>query len=429
MNDNLKMYKWLILAASISMVIFAIIIYIAPMAGEDYGLTKFFHNETILQRLAYAIEKSNHQITWWNARLGEQIAIFELSMPRWISIPVYAFSFPAFCLCIGLISGLQNKKQVAIISTIAAGIMFLIWPGMEVFFWKTANSGYLQPMMLTMLVISAYVDKYFINSVYRKKFIYITFMAVCFFCGLSFENVPVAVIISMLSLCVWERRKGLHFYMPIISIAAGWVILVTAKSTGIRRDYYAKAIPSNDGFLAHYFNRALDVVSCFFGSSGILFAASLLSLAYLVINGALKKYHYCLIFCSILVVGSMIASPYSEPRGFLLAWCVMFSFICSALHHFTCKKGNSSFLIILTAVSLMYGIYTYKIYSSYSHLLLSRERGIINAIGSDKCKYGYEIGIINDNHGYRYINNRDEWYFYNMIGKSDYYGCLITNVK
>ncbi|WP_256852300.1 DUF6056 family protein [Pantoea sp. Fr+CA_20] len=429
MNDILKFYKWPILIASLSLVIFSIIVYIAPMAGEDYGLTKFFQNETILQRLAYAIEKSHHQITWWNARLGEQLAIFELSMPRWISIPFYILSFPVFCLCIGFISGAKKKQDIIVISTICAGTMFLIWPGMEVFFWKTANSGYLQPMILTMLVMSAYSDRIFIEKIYNKKFVYLIFIAGCFLSGLSFENVPVAVIVSMLSLCLWERRRGMHYFMPIISIAAGWVTLITAKSTGIRRDYYARAIPSNDDFLSHYYNRFLDVVNCFFDTSSIIFSVSAISLVYLVINGAVRKYHYCLIFCSILVVGSMVASPYSEPRGFLLAWCVMFSFSCYALYHFTCNSGRSSILILLMSISFAFGIYTYKIYSSYSHLLISRERGIINALGSEKCKDGYEIGIINDDHGYRYINNRDEWYFYNMIEKKDYYGCMITNVK
>ena len=55
---------------------------ISPMNGEDYALTRIFENESFLSRLTWIAERSQQQMSEWNARLGEQLAIFWLSMPE-----------------------------------------------------------------------------------------------------------------------------------------------------------------------------------------------------------------------------------------------------------------------------------------------------------------------------------------------------------
>lgn len=417
------------LFALISFVIFIAIVIEAPMAGEDYGLTRLFHNETLLERIAYAFDKSQMQLAGWNARLGEQLAIFELSLPRWMSLGIYILSFVAFSISVAMLSSKHDGRQWHEVAAYVAGFTFLLWPGMEVFFWKTANSGYLQTMILTIFVVIPYSDRYYLESLACRKALYATHLVTCLLAGFSFENVPFAVAIALVILCLWQKRKNLINYIPIIVLLVGWFTLITAHSTSVRRTYYAQAIPRNSNVLIHYTERFNDVVYTFFNTSLILFVFSIVSLLYLSRLRLLTKYHVCLVIASVLVIGSIIFSPYTEARSFLFSWCVMFSVICYAFNKATEQYNVTKISFVLLFASICFGVYTLTIYSSYGEKLKSREQGIINSIGTDKCNKGYEIGIINDNHGYRYVNNRDEWYFYNMIGKGHYYGCNITNVK
>ncbi|WP_210515192.1 DUF6056 family protein [Pantoea ananatis] len=427
MNDRKK--RDLLLFSMISFALFTAIVIMAPMTGEDYGLTKLFHDESFFQRISYAIDKSSNQISGWNARLGEQIAIFELSLPRWMSIFIYCFSFPAFAAAVAMVCSKDDGNGWKYTSKYAAGLIFLLWPGMEVFFWKTANSGYLQPMILTMLAVIPYSGRFYIESLKERKHILIPYLIICTLAGLSFENVPFALCISLVILCIWDGRKKLINYLPVVFMFLGWLILIMAPSTSARIDYYSSVMPSSKDHLTQYASRFFDVVSTFFSTSSIILSLSILSVLYLSYTNRFTKYHACLIIASLLVVGSMMASPYTEARGFLFAWCVMYSFICYACHKAFDRFGLSIGTTALMFFSLCFGIYTLCIYTSYGEKLKMRESDIIGSIGTEKCRNGYEIGIINDHHGYRYLNNRDEWYFYNMIGKSDYYGCYITNVK
>ncbi|MCS4496265.1 DUF6056 family protein [Pantoea sp. B623] len=421
--------KDFVLFAWISFALFIAIVIMSPMAGEDYGLTRLFHDESFFQRISYAIGKSYNQINGWNARLGEQLAIIELSFPRWMSIVIYSLSFPVFSIVVAMACSKNDGSIWKLASIYCAGFMFIIWPGMEVFFWKTANSGYLQPMILTLLVVIPYSGRSNIEILSKRKLIFSLYLSICILAGLSFENVPFSLFVSLLILCVWEGRRKIINYLPVFFVFIGWLSLMAAPSTSARRAYYSSVIPVNKDLLVHYSNRFADVVFVFFSTSSVIFILSIISVIYLAKLKLFGKYHACLILSSVLVVGSMMASPYTEARGFLFSWCVMYSFIChassKAFEKFELQKASVALLFLSTC----FGIYTLCIYSTYGEKLKMRESEIIKSIGTDKCKKGYEIGIINDNHGYRYLNNRDEWYFYNMIGKTDYYGCYITNIK
>ncbi|MCK2180560.1 hypothetical protein MUN35_12680, partial [Hafnia paralvei] len=61
--------------------IYAITFAIFPFAGEDFALTRRFVNHDLITRISYSIERSSRQIEMWNARLGEQLSILNLSMP------------------------------------------------------------------------------------------------------------------------------------------------------------------------------------------------------------------------------------------------------------------------------------------------------------------------------------------------------------
>ncbi|MEN4927947.1 DUF6056 family protein [Erwinia billingiae] len=424
MNSLIK--RELQIFALVSFVIYVSVVLVAPMAGEDYGLTRLFHTEGIFERLSYAVNKSSSQMATWNARLGEQIAIFELSLPKWISIFIYSFSFILFSICIAMLSSKKDENKWKQVSLVAASLTFLIWPGMEVFFWKTANSEYLQTMLLIMIVAIPYAKRHSIEEMKKNRKLYIAYLIVCFLAGMSFENVPFSVAISFLTLCVWEKRKNITNYLPIMFLLGGWLCLITAHSTSIRRNYYANTIQSNSNPIIHYTERFKDIVSTFFDTSSLLLALSIISLIYLSRLKLISKYHIALIIASVLVVGSMLASPYTEARSFLFAWCVMFSIICYACTIALIEFKIKNLLTLILLISTCFGIYTFHIYSSYGNKMAEREIGIINALGTEKCNNGYKIKLIMDDHGYRYINNRDEWYYNQVTSSRNYYDCNIT---
>ncbi|WP_208526137.1 hypothetical protein, partial [Escherichia coli] len=65
----------------------------SPLQGEDFGLSRYFTSQGVIDRLIWAFYKSVNQITTWNARLGEQIAIYALSMPDLFFIFMASLSF------------------------------------------------------------------------------------------------------------------------------------------------------------------------------------------------------------------------------------------------------------------------------------------------------------------------------------------------
>jgi len=414
-----------------SLVIYSIylsIIFIAPKMGEDYGLTKHFTDEGIIQRIGFAVAKSTMQISGWNARLGEQIAIFELSLPHWMSVMVYSIAVIPFMFSLSLLSGAQEKGRRILVALICMVMLFVLWPGMEVFFWKTANSEYLQPMILVIATAMAYSKEETLNRLTSRKLTFITYLVVCLLSGLSFENVPLALSVALILLCVVENRKGICNYLPIISIMTGWTLLMLAPSTKIRKAYYDSTINKGSDLAAYYVSRFVDVCAKFFETTSVLLVIAIAACCYLQKKGKLTAYHYSMIAASVLVVGSMMASPYTEPRGFLFAWCVMFSFVAYAISELIESVKTRNILAVPFVLSLLFGLYTFNIYSEVGFKSNEREAKILSSYGTKECETGIKVSHLNTNAGYRYINNRDDWFMFNMTNKPNYfYSCILKS--
>ena len=141
--------------AAIVFTIYAITFSFSPMQGEDYGLTKHFTNESVFERIAWALSRSLTQIETWNARLGEQLSILTLSMPD------VFFMFVATLVFLSIVIAIQNtiieKINIFIFSS-SIIVVLAFWPGMELFLWRTAITGYTLPMTITILTISQFIN-------------------------------------------------------------------------------------------------------------------------------------------------------------------------------------------------------------------------------------------------------------------------------
>ncbi|WIX33802.1 hypothetical protein QO259_03830 [Salinicola sp. JS01] len=72
----------LVILACATLAIFAYVFWIAPMQGEDYAFARRFVDAGLQPRLDWMLHKWPIQFTQWNARLGEQLAIFWLNLPK-----------------------------------------------------------------------------------------------------------------------------------------------------------------------------------------------------------------------------------------------------------------------------------------------------------------------------------------------------------
>lgn len=406
--------------------LYVMVFSVSPMMGEDFGLTKRFTNETILERMHWAIERSEFQMTRWNARLGEQVAIFSLSMP---SAFMAATSLLCIILLIFALSNMTDSKLNKLDRFfICSCFVFFLMPGFEVFFWKTANAGYLQTITLTMFAIIPFISEHARQVVNKSKLYILLHVVICFLAGMSFENTPVAIIILAFSLLALREVSFKSIIIPVIAILAGWLVLMLSPSTAIRSEHYKAMYHVPDMSVDYFMVRATDVIKVFFSTSSVLFFLALAALGYLFFTKALSKRVACLIFSSVLVVGSMCLSPYTEARAFLYAWCVMIVVVVHAANDIYTKYKNGIFATAAFGfLSLSQLSTAYSTYNDLAFQANQREYTILNNIGQEECKNGVNIFMYKTNSSYKYVNNRDVWFFYNPINGSRFYGCKLLN--
>lgn len=427
MTDKHTKLEYVFLALSILTIsLYTTIFSISPMNGEDYALTRIFESESFLYRLTWIAARSHEQMSQWNARLGEQLAIFWLSMPEIYFSIASTIAFVAFNFLVSSIySGVKGGLEKTAISIC---LIFLFWPGMEIFFWKTANAGYLQPIVLTLICVYFYSREETITKLLENKINLVIVAMVAFLSGLSFENTPIAVTFYMLvsfSL-LKEKKEKLLALLPVGAMMLGWLILITAASTTKRREYYNNVYGVTGYSVDYIADRILDVIRIFFSTSNYLFFASLIALVYIFIYSINRKRVLLNTIPAILIVGSVVAAPYTEPRSFILAWALMLAAVVEATHiAFKNIRFSRMLALFIFSLSLVYQIKTYQIYTDFAKLLNDRDHFIRSKMGTTECSTGVEVKQIQTNYSYRFLNNRDEWFNANPGFVSKYYNCNI----
>ncbi|HBC80510.1 MAG TPA: hypothetical protein DC012_00760 [Escherichia sp.] len=405
--------------------IYAITFHFSPLNGEDYGLTKRFTSESISERISWALAKSSSQIQGWNARLGEQLSIFSLSMPEYFFHIVAIISIAGLCYLLARLLYDEKNKLNAFITSIL--ITFLLWPGFELFLWRTVITGYTVPMIITLMVVKQFINKNRRKKLCSNKKILSIYCALAFLSGLSFENVPVATMLFLVSVLFSSKEIISRLIFIPLSILFGWVALMLAPSTVYRRMKYHEWYHHNVSFLDDIKSRALDVVTIFAKTSSVLFVVALTSFTYLLYKKDVQKEHFLLIVCAVLVVGSMIASPYTEPRSYMFAWCVMLAFVISAIQK---NMGAGNYggyaLLIIGFFSIYMSMAVYRVNHKFYNIMQERSLKIELQLNSHACKQGIKVNLVKGFKKYRYLNNRDEWYYYNLPQVSEYYGCKIV---
>lgn len=413
--------------ALITLITYAVIFTISPINGEDFALGKQFKDESVAFRLESIVNTSLNHIETWNARFGEQLAIFWLSWPRLYFTLAAVVVFALFNFLLAAI--VSNEKRRLEKTAISTTVIFALWPGMELFFWGTVNAGYLQPLVLFLLCIYFYRNEQAVNRLNQSARSVYLVSVIAFFAGLSFETVPIAVLVY-LALTVFFCKEKLITWktvMPIVAMATGWILLITAPSTFIRRAYYANAFKT-DGYSFDYLMlRLTDVLKIFYVTTQPLLIAYLITAIYLARKAELRK-PLCFFFATgFLTVISVSAAPYTEPRAFCLAWALMYMVVLTGLFDLMTRHSAIKLLLTPVLVGLLYfPLKTYSLYSQFADEMNIRDAIIRSRIIAGECKQGIVVKSITTKYEYRYLLNRDDWYKSSADQVGYYYGCKIT---
>ncbi|MBO2915419.1 hypothetical protein J5H46_20700, partial [Enterobacter sichuanensis] len=257
---------------------------------------------------------------------------------------------------------------------------------------------------------------------------YIMYLFACLLAGLSFENVPVALLITMLLFCFINCNISIKRIIPMAFVLAGWVAIVLAPSTVRRKEFYQHALNYNGMSIAYITERIIDVFTVFVTTSWFLLLISVISTGYLIYTKKANVKIWLCIVAAVLVDGSMIMSPYTEARAFMFSWCVMTAVIIRSITLVLSQQSKSSKIILLSIVllSVPSSLLALKAAIAYSAQDSLRESTIESARFNGLCKDGIKVNRISTPYTYRYVNNREYWFFGNLGQVSNFYDCVIN---
>lgn len=413
---------------------------ISPTNGEDYALSRPFENTNLFDRINWVLDKSTHQIQNWNARFGEQLSIFWLAMPKALFSIATILFISTFTFLLALISTPQKKwnfESLILSSMLVLATCFLLWPRLEIFFWQTATAGYLQPMVLTLLLILPFHSSRIYQHLLRSWPSTLAAITLAIICGLSFENVPPSIIPYMACMTYknYKDNKNFSWKLGLITLAylVAWCALMLAPSTKFRTAYYIEALHIPPPSLNYYFWQAIAVIQAFFNSSAKLLAALLTAVAiatYLKIKiwDQPVKFYFLLI-PAVLCIASVVKAPYVEPRAFFLTWVILIIFIIRCFYEIVTFLPRRLALVTISCLGLAsMGMATqvFSEYSEFSRKVNSRSEFIFTKQGTIECQEGLPIQLIPIRNDIGILNNREEWVASSLTQVSKYFNCQLT---
>ncbi|WP_395598303.1 DUF6056 family protein [Pseudomonas sp. A1437] len=438
-NIAINMELWTFFFLPLLMLLSVLIFAVSPMNGEDYALTKPFIDTSFLERASWAVERSIHQSTNWNARLGEQLAIFWLAMPRvWFSI-ANLISMTLFTFLLALYATPQGKwsrNSLMLSSLLIVASFFLIWPRLEIFFWRTTAAGYLQPLVATLLLLLPFYSSRACRSMLSKWPSTAVLALLGLLCGLSFENVPPALLPYMALTIIFRFKEKSEFRIQLGLIAltyfVGWALLMNAPSTHARTAYYIHALNIPEDSIGYLLQKALTVLNTFATVSTpllvTLVSVLLISLFLKIKPWRLPTAFYLLSLPAALCIASVIKAPYIEPRAFTLTWAILIIVIV----RLTYKILQSSPERIAQTATILLGIVSVGLagqvffeYLDYSRKVSLRTDFIIEKQNSNECKDGLTIHTFPNTSDIRLLNNREDWVTNNLPQVSNYFSCKL----
>ncbi len=430
-----------VMGISLSIVLLAIYgltFSVSPLNGEDFALSRFASGSSFTGTIVWVVDRSAHQIMGWNARLGEQLAIFWMAMPSPWFTAASVVTFAVFCWSVTAIARRTVKFDQAFLMgwIVANSLCWLVWPRMEIFFWRTATAEYLQPLVLTLLLSLVFVAKDFRAIVMGRSYSFVAVAIVAFLAGLSFENVPPALLAFFGWRLMRIRHEGgekLRNPGALVCVyALGWIALMVFPSTRFRFNYYQAQFHSPAMSVAYLVGRANRSVDILLSSSPellILFTCCVLvGVLKPSLSGRRSLDTVEFLFPGIVSFAGTVVAPYTEPRAFSLLWVVMLIYVVwtfcqgdAAVHSITRKV--SALVLPILALGMAAGVYGE--YAKFGAEADRRIDTIVASTGREACLKGIEVPRLTTDASPRILNNRDEWVVGNYSQVNAYFGCKV----
>ncbi len=415
--------------AGVTVLIFGITFFISPLNGEDFALTRQFGAFDLTERLPWVVDRSLQQITEFNARLGEQGAIFWLSMPKILFTLAAVTAFLALSLLLG--NFFERGAQWPRNTVLAVASVLLLWPSLDVFFWGTGNAGYGQPMVLSIALLFAYATQGRRRKIADSRFVSPLLCVLGLLVGLSFENVPPAIAVFIAGALSTDRhaRRRIRSWLPLVVTLAGWLVLVTAPSTVMRRQFYADRSGFSGYDLTYLQERIPSTLSAFFEFSAVLLALTAIAAVFLWVTAVHRKTLVLALATTLLVIASVVAAPYTEVRAFSVAWALMIAVCLAAVSEaMTRSRVVRVVTVTVLALGILMTLRVNAVYANFATLMDSRDAYIKRLAVTDQCQTGIEVEAIANAYPPRILNNRSQWFAQSPF-KDSYYGCRIVVIK
>ncbi|MFC0266592.1 DUF6056 family protein [Kushneria aurantia] len=415
-----------------------------PLNGEDYAFARPFEVWQWGARFDWIVFKIGVQFSDWNARFGEQLAIIWLNMPSVVFWLLALGAFVALNLVMAALPepgpgtrGSASRDAFWVRLGWSLGLLFLLWPGFELFFWKTIIAGYLTPMVLCLLTILPFTTAGRLRNMTSSGRRLTAGAVVAFLAGWSFENVPVALVVYMLVswLLLPDRFRQWRALLPLGALLAGWTMLMLVPSTMHRIHYYREIFGITTTGPAYYLDRAGQVTATFFDTAWPLFLFAVMALIGLVLlhrTGRMRRdvRFWLLMLPALLTVGSVASAPYTEPRSFMFAWVIMFAFVIEGARLAWHYRPSLRWLLVLGLCGALFtqgvvlGTYQ-RVDEIFDKRIAYIQSPANQAVCSNATEQRLAIAPIEVDIPYRLFNNRDGWVTGNLDAIGTYYGCQL----
>lgn len=397
-------------------VFFLSVNYNTPLIGEDFALSplKAAHQSVSLnKKVGLIVDKIILQSGHWNARLGEQLAIFFLGFHKDYfnflnSFVALSFFYIIFLYAFGSLPDFRRRCDIYPFIISFALVIFLMPAFGEIYFWTAGACNYLWACELILIFGLPYRLLLSGKDILSGKGVLLPlFCLLGFLAGMSSENSAVVIEVLIMAIILYsisKRRKlGAWVYCGAISLSAGIMYLYFAPSTKVRLDYYNKAYGVGKVTLSTYFLRARTIGQDFVRSDELLIGLFLVLLVFSLfyhrkeltsalkrssdgkdLNGEEKEVFSVLFLLAIsfISLGILVLPPYHEQRSFLLTVTML---IVAIVKLFSCitrnpsplvKKAIHSLILLILSITILKSFLVYGKYSRFDQEATYRDMKI-----------------------------------------------------
>jgi Family of unknown function (DUF6056) len=397
-------------------VFFLAVNYNTPLIGEDFALsplTAAHQSVPLNEKIVLIGDKIINQSSHWNARLGEQLAIFFLGFHKDYfnflnSFVAIAYFYTIFLYAFGSLPDFRRRRDIYPFIISFALVIFLMPAFGEMYFWTAGACNYLWACELILIFGLPYRLLLSGRDILSGKGALLPlFCLLGFLAGMSSENSAVVIDVLIMAIILYSIRKrhrlGAWIYCGAVSLSAGIMYLYFVPSTKLRLDYYNKVYGVGKVTLSTYFLRARAVGQDFMRSDELLIVLFTVLLLFFFfdhrkdftsairhskdgknINADMKEVFSVLFLLSIslISIAILVLPPYHEQRSFLLTVTMLVVATVKLFSDLTVnswplgKKAMHVLIIMIFSITIFKSFLVYREYSRFDQEAISRDMKI-----------------------------------------------------